>query len=456
MTLPPDLSQLTHEEKDALILAQAALIAALEARLAELERRIGLTSKNSGKPPSSDGLGKPPRTQSQRGRDGKKKPSGGQKGHPGTTLKQVKTPDVRIDHYPDTCSGCGAGLTPTMDTGHAARQVFDLPEPRPLVVTEHLAHRCRCAGCGIETRASFPDGVTAPVQYGGRISAIAVYLQNYQLLPEDRLAELMIDLFGVPLVPATIARMAGSCAARYQGLVDAIENRIKTVPIKHMDETGFRIGGKTQWLHIASTEWLTHYRTSDKRGSLLGGVSGIIVRELQALIDIEKECWAGQMQKLLRIALHVVNRAKLNGVAPSPRHVARLERCYDAIVAAGFAFHEGQPPLAIAMTKSGRPRRGRPPRRTGHNLLIRLRDRRGDVLRFLHDPDVPFTNNQGEQDGRMMKLRQKISGGFRSDEGADIFATLRSLISTAKKHGWNILQVLTAGPEILLGQLRPA
>src|SRR5208337_5315472 len=231
--------------------AQREVIAALKARIAELERRLGLNSGNSGKPPSSDGLKKPPRTRSSREPSGKK--PGGQKGHKGETLRQVAEPDSIVDHFPSSCTACGAAVTPAMSAGHSARQVFDLPEPRPLVVTEHRAHDCVCAGCGARTRASFPDGVNAPVQYGPRIASFVTYLLHYQLLPEDRLAELMADLFGVKLVAATIAQMGRNCAARLQDFVATVRGLVAGVAVKHMDETGFRIGGKTQWLHVACT-----------------------------------------------------------------------------------------------------------------------------------------------------------------------------------------------------------
>src|SRR5450631_1457832 len=147
-----------------------ALVAALRAHIAELERRLGLNSSNSGKPPSSDGLKKPSRVSSLREPSGKK--TGGQKGHPGTTLRRTENPDATVDHYPEACTACGEALTAAMAKGHVARQVFDLPEPTPLVVTEHRAHDCCCVICGTQTRAAFPDGVTAPVQYGKRIGAL--------------------------------------------------------------------------------------------------------------------------------------------------------------------------------------------------------------------------------------------------------------------------------------------
>jgi transposase len=474
------LAFLSKDELIDVVLAQGSRLAEFELRLGELERRLGLNSTNSGKPPSSDGLNKPPAGKKKRTRSLRKKSArkpGGQKGHKGETLRQVADPDATVDHYPETCQWCGSGLTPDMATGHGARQVFDLPEPRPLVVTEHRAHRCRCGHCGTYTRASFPVGITGPVQYGARIGAMVVYLSHYQLLPEDRLAELMKDLFGAELSPASLARRGGNSAESVQGVVDVIRELVKSAPVKHMDETGLRIAGRTQWLHVASTARLTFYRVSERRGSLLGGVGGIVVhdhwkpyftmegvrhalcnahhlRELQALIEIEKEGWARKMQRLLRRACHAVNLARERGVALKPGLVERFRGCYDAITAEGIAFHEAQPPLAPRSSKAKR--RGSKPRRTGHNLLRRLQTHKEDALRFLINFAVPFTNNQAEQDGRMMKVKQKISGGFRSQKGAEDFATVRGFISTARKQGWNIIQALMENPETLIERLHAA
>jgi transposase len=449
--------------------------AILTARVAELERRLGLNSGNSGKPPSSDGLKKPPCTRSLRETSGKK--TGGQKGHPGRTLRRTETPDDTINHFPRTCRGCGAALSETDATGFSARQVFDLPEPQPVVVTEHRAQCCACASCGEQTQAAFPEDVTAPVQYGKRIAAFVLYLMHYQLLPEKRLAELLAALFGVRLATATLARISQDAARRFQGFAEAVRDHVATAPIKHMDETGFRIGGKTQWLHIACTILLTFYRVSARRGSLLANVTGIAVhdhwkpyytltgvlhalcnahhlRELQALIDIEKEDWARKMRCLLRRACHATNLAREHNRTLNPRFIALIVRCYDAILAEGFAYHEALDPRISAAAKAKR--RGRPPRRTGHNLLLRLHDRKPDVLRFLTDPSVPFTNNLAERDGRMMKVRQKISGGFRSMDGAEDFAVIRTLISTARKQGWDLLAALTGDPVKLIAELRTA
>ncbi|MGH7071818.1 MAG: IS66 family transposase [Acetobacteraceae bacterium] len=457
--------------------ALRAEIAGLLARVAELERRLGLNSANSGKPPSSDGLKKPSRNQSLRGATDKK--TGGQPGHPGKTLCQIAKPDLTIDHFPSTCATCGGPLSEAVGDDYLARQVFDLPQPAPLVVTEHRAHRCRCAACGTQTRAAFPAAVSAPAQYGARIAAFVVYLMNYQFVPEDRLATLMADLFAVTLSRATIGQMSRRAAEQLAGFAEAVREQIVSAPVKHLDETGFRIGGHTKWLHIAATLWLTFYRVAPKRGDLLAGVSGIIVhdhwkpyytmasvrhalcnahhlRELQALVEIEHEGWARRMQVLLRRACHATDLARDQKMTLPPRLIDLISRRYDAVVAEGMALHAAQPPLAIKPNQDGSPRGGRPPRRIGHNLLLRLRDRKQDVLRFLGNPDVPFTNNQAERDARMMKLRQKISGGFRSDQGACDFAVIRTMIGTAKKNGWDVIQCLLRNPQDLIANLSSA
>jgi transposase len=458
--------------------AQQTRIAQLEARIAELERQLGLNSGNSGKPPSSDGLKKKPvRVSSLRERSGKK--PGGQKGHPGETLRQSESVDATINHFPKACAGCGEALSEAMATDHIARQVFDLPEPQPLIVTEHRAHSCRCAACGTQTRADFPPDVKAPVQYGARIAGIVVYLLHGQFLPEKRLAALMADLFGVQLSTATIAAMSQNCAARFESFATAIYARIAAAAVKHLDETGLRIGGKTQWLHIAATVLLTFYRIASKRGAMPENLTGIALhdhwkpyytlegirhalcnahhlRELKALVEIEKEDWARKMQRLLRLACHATNLARERGKPLPPRLIALFERRYDAILTEGLAFHAAQPAL-VRPERTGKAKaRGRKPRRVGHNLLLRLSIRKQDVLRFLSDLTVPFTNNLAEQAARMMKLRQKISGGFRSAAGAADFAVIRSLLSTAKKQGWNMLDTLAADPKRLIAELKSA
>src|SRR6202050_784925 len=365
---------------------QQALIVQQQERIAELERKLGLNSDNSGKPPSSDGLKKKPvRVSSLRERSGKK--PGGQKGHPGETLRQSETVDATIDHFPKACAGCGAALSEAMATDHIARQV--------------------------------------------------------------------VDLFAVQLATATIAAMSRNCAVRFESFATAVYARIAAAAVKHLDETGFRIGGKTQWLHIAATVLLTFYRISHKRGAMPENLTGIAVhdhwkpyytltgirhalcnahhlRELKALVEIEKEDWARKMQQLLRRGCHATNLARERDKPLPPRLIALFERRYDAILTEGLAFHAAQPALARPAAAGKAKARGRKPRRVGHNLLLRLSIRKPDVLRFLSDLTVPFTNNLAEQAARMMKLRQKISGGFRcAAEDAD-FAAIRSLLATAR------------------------
>jgi transposase len=444
-------------------------IAALQAEVADLRRQLGQDSSNSSKPPSSDGLKKKPRIAgSLRGRSGKA--SGGQKGHPGGTLRQVADPDHVVRREACACCHCGSPLEPQSAIGVEKRQVFDLPE-RPLVVTEHQASIYRCAHCRGETKAAFPEGVVSPTQYGERIRAAAIYLNIQQLIPEDRTAQALSDLFGAPLIcPASIVAWVRKKAEDLQQVYARIGERVAEVKVRHLDETGFRIAGKLQWLHTTSSLAFTFYRAGDKRGAipedLQGGVAvhdhflpyrrldtvdhafcnAHILRELQSLIAFDKEPWAAAMRDMLLAANRAVNQAREAGataLAPDQR-AAFVER-YWAAVRRGLAFHRELPKLA---TKANP--RGRTKQRPGHNLLERLKTFKTETLRFLTDFDVPFTNNLAEQDLRMMKVKMKISGSFRTLEGAQIFACLRSVVSTARKQACNILQTLAAAPSSIM------
>jgi transposase len=446
--------------------------AALRQEVADLRRQLGKNSSNSGKPPSSDGLKKLPRIAgSLRGTSDKT--SGGQAGHAGDTLKQVAKPDVVERHEAQTCRHCLAGLTTAMITGVEKRQVFDLPEPRP-EVTEHQAMIYRCAHCRGQTRATFPEGVISPAQYGPRVRAASVYLNVQQLIPEDRVAQAMADSFGATsLCPDSVVAWGRRKAEEFEALAARIAALVAQAAVRYLDETGFRVAGKGQWLHTASTAGLTSYRVSAKRGDLPKGLRGGVIvhdhfapyytlpavrhalcnahhlRELKALIDIDKEQWARQMRDLLLDAKGSVRAAVAEGAAALPTPVLRtLIKRYNAIVRRGLAFHRNEPPLARRIGA-----RGRAPHRPGHNRLIRLHKFKGDVLRFLYDFTVPFTNNEAERDLRMMKVKMKISGGFRTMAGARTFACIRSVISTARKQGWNILQTLAANPADLMQAL---
>jgi transposase len=457
MSLPPEV-----EELIALLKRE---IETLRAENAELRRRLGLDSSNSSKPPSSDGLKKKPRIHgSLRTRSGK--PSGGQKGHRGDTLRQVAVPDRVVEHAATICRHCCAGLDAGSVVGAERRQVFDLPE-RMIEVTEHRAAIHCCSNCRRETRATFPEGVVSPTQYGERIKAAAIYLNVQQLIPEDRAALALNDLFGAPLIcPASIVAWVGKKAGELGDVYQAIGLRVAEAAVRHLDETGYRIAGKLHWLHTTSSLAFTFYRAGEKRGDipadLQGGVvvhdhflpyrgmdavdhafcNAHILRELQALIEFEKERWAELMRAVLLDAKAAVDTAREAGAsALPPETIAAFVERYWAAVRLGLAFHRQLPKLEKKANS-----RGRAKKRPGHNLLDRLKAFKTETLRFMTDFDVPFTNNLAEQDLRMMKVKMKISGCFRTLEGAQIFARLRSVVSTARKQACNILQTLAATP----------
>jgi len=459
-------------EVEELIASLKRQIAALQAEVADLRRQLGQDSSNSSKPPSSDGLKKKARVAgSLRGRSGKA--SGGQKGHQGGTLRQVADPDHMVRHEASTCCHCRSPLEPKSAIGIEKRQVFDLPE-RPLVVAEHQASIYRCAHCRGDTKAAFPEGVVSPTQYGERIRAAAVYLNIQQLIPEDRTAQALSDLFGAPLIcPASIVAWVRKKGEDLRQVYARIGERVAEVKVRHLDETGFRIAGKLQWLHTTSSLAFTFYRAGEKRGAipqdLQGGVvvhdhflpyrrldtvdhafcNAHILRELQSLIEFDKEPWAEAMRDMLLEANLAVNKAREAGVtALAPDELAAFVDRYWAAVRLGLAFHRKLPKLKPKANP-----RGRTKQRPGHNLLERLKTFKTETLRFLTDFDVPFTNNLAEQDLRMMKVKMKISGSFRTLDGAQIFARLRSVVSTARKHGCNILQTLAASPNHIMRAL---
>lgn len=426
------------QELERIVEAQAALIQKLEARIAELERRLGLDSSNSSKPPSSDGLGRKSRSLRVKG----KNPSGGQKGHKGHTLTQVVNPDQIVSHKVDHCEVCQISLEDIQASSVIKRQVFDIPVPR-IEITEHQAEVKLCS-CGHMNRAGFPEAVQAPVQYGPRVKALAVYLSIQQLIPEDRLEAVFSDLFSLSVSTATLASINQEIGQKIDPLQENVLEVLKNADVKHLDETGFGIGKKTQWLHVISNPLATHYRAREKRGDLLEDLKGILVhdhwkpyfqvkdvlhslcnahhlRELKALEDFEKEPWSFKMSRLLRLASRLKDPP-----------ISRIVELYDRIVVEGLAFHEQQPSLGKLHKK----------RRKGHNLVLRLRDFKNCVLRFLEIQGVPFTNNQAEQDIRMMKVKQKISGGFRTFQGAETFCTIRGFLSTCRKQGLNLFQSL--------------
>jgi transposase len=459
-------------EVEALIASLKREIEALRAENAELRRRLGLDSSNSSKPPSSDGLKKKPRIlRSLRTRSGK--PSGGQKGHRGDTLRQAASPDRIVEHAATVCRHCCAGLDAGSVIGEEKRQVFDFPE-RLIEVTEHRAAIHCCPNCRGETRAAFPEGVVSPAQYGERFKAAAVYLNIQQLIPEDRTAQALSDLFGAPRIcPASLVAWVAKKAQDLEQVYARIGQRVAEAKVRHLDETGYRIAGKLHWLHTTSSLAFTFYRADEKRGAiprdLKGGVvvhdhflpyrrlcavlhafcNAHILRELQSLIEFDTEPWAELMRDMLLAANSAVHEARNAGAkALAPDVVAAFIDRYWEAVRLGLAFHRQLPKCERKPSLNGRIKR-----RPGHNLLERLKTFKTETLRFLTDFDVPFTNNLAEQDLRMMKVKMKISGAFRTLQGAQIFARLRSVVSTARKQRQNILQTLVQSPPQLIHAL---
>ena len=446
---------MNYEDKDLRIKELEALLSKAIERIAELERRLGLNSKNSSKPPSSDGVRKESRTKSERGKSGKN--SGGQRGHTGNTLEMSKTPQYRLDHKVINCDGCGKCLKDVEPSHHKIRQVFDLPIIE-LEVTEHRAEEKQCPYCKKKVQAKFPETVTAPVQYGERVKSLTTYLQHQHFIPEERVKTICEDVLGFSPATATIAQYGEELGEGLAGFKKAAKASVISASIKHADETGFRVCGKTIWLHSLSTNTTTWYETLPGRKRLVEDLSGILIhdgykpymkqsgvvhalcnahhlRELRALMDIEKERWARHMHRFLKCANRIKNSCPDEIVTQA--HCQRSKKIFHRILELAILYHERLPPLS-------KPKRGRFPLRIGHNLALRLKNNCDAVLLFLVNPKVPFTNNQAEQDLRMMKVKLKISGGFRSLQGATIFCTIRSFLSTMRKQGENIISSIAS------------
>lgn len=458
----------TYEELAALVVALQARIAEQDAEIAELRRQLATSSRNSSKPPSTDGLGKPA-PKSLRGRSGRK--PGGQPGHEGRTLRQVERPDEVVVHEPGgACAGCGADL-PADDrqVKVTRRQVFDIPKINVRVIEHRLLSR-RCS-CGTVTTGVGPAGVSAPVQYGPHAAAIAVYLCLGQHLPVERTAGLLTDLFGTPMSTGTVATWTSRAAAGLEPFTATAVAALSDADVVHVDETGLRVAGRLHWLHVACSALFTVLLCSTKRGKpgidavgVLPGFTGIAVhdafapyagytgathalcnahllRELIAVVDHHSAhpipdsgtppgwCWASQVIDAL-LALKAVTDT---GILPDTKTLAAQRRLIVSAALIG-ASTDGSPPGAV-----GRRHRA---------LARRIRRRLDDYLRFASDLRVPFDNNAAERDIRMAKIKQKVSGGMRTLAGAQEFAAMRSYLSTAAKHGrrpFDALTELTSG-----------
>ena len=437
----------------ALVLRLEAEVRALRRELQALKDRVARNSRNSSQPPASDGLAKPA-PKSLRTRTGRR--PGGQPGHPGRTLQPVPDPDhIRVHTLGRCpcghCAGRSLRQEPVVD--YEKRQVFELP-PKALEVTEHRAEVKRCPVSGCRVSAPFPEGVRAPAQYGPRFQAQLVYFNQQHFLPLARLTQVCEDLYGQPLSDATIVAANQRAYEHLAPFQHALWELLPQAPVNHCDESGVRVAGRLHWLHVVSNAHLTFYGVHPKRGTEAMNALDILprchhwlvhdhwapyftyqeplhalcnehhLRELKFLAEEHHEVWAEELSCFLLASLQ---RRKTQGVVDE-RGFEKLHRQYHAILQKGRRRH---------------PRRqGGGPQGKAANLLNRLEDFAGSVLAFTVFAEVPFTNNQAEQDIRMEKVRQKISGCFRTLHGAHVFARVRSYISTCRKQHRNILNEL--------------
>ena len=445
----------------ALIDQQQAQLAALRARVKELEGQLATNSRNSSKPPSSDSFTKPPRALRQP--SGRK--SGGQPGHPGTTLQQVAVPDQTRIHAPAQCVACGAALAEVPgQLDPERRQIFDLP-PLHLEVTEHRVMLKACAACGHRNRGTFPAGVACGASYGAGVQGVLIYLNQAHLVPSARSCQIVADLVGQPISEGTRDAAINLCATELVETESGIKQGLARADVAHCDETGLYVEGKRQWLHSASTEQLTHDACHAHRGSTATQAIGILpafegravhdgfsaywhydglhglgnAHHLRELIFAHEQMprpWAGQMKALLVEIKQAVDTATAHQqTALPPTQIADYEQRYEAIVQGGLAEEAHDPPPPTGQ-------RGRKKQSKSKNLLDRLRKYQGETLAFMKDFAVPFDNNLAERDLRMMKVKQKVSGCFRTTTGAHAFCRIRSDISTMKKQGHNVITAL--------------
>jgi len=466
-----ELNRLVRSSPDSiveLVLVLQQTVHDLSERINELESQLKKNSRNSSKPPSSDGL-KKPKPKSLRKKSGLK--VGGQAGHPGTSLKQTNSPDIRkvLPVLSCTCGSDAIKDAKTVTT--STRQVFELPEPK-LQVTEYIAEEKYCPCCGKRVKADFPEGVMAPAQYGVGFKAFLAYLNVSHLLPVNRISTLCEDLYGYPVGWGTVMNAIQKSGDSLETFEDEIVEALTQVPVLHADESGIRVKGKLNWVHSASTEELTFYGVHQKRGSeatdsfnIIPRFNGTLVHDfwktyfaydckhamcnahlLRELLFLSEECgqkWSVEFaQNLLEMKRFKENECSGEAGLMKEEKRAALLRQYRSLIEKG---NRETPPQKVEMGKKGKNKKiktvkAKPKRSKAQNLLRRFHEYENEVLRFFHDPSVPFTNNLAEQDIRMIKAKQKTSGTFRTEEGAKTFLRIRSFISTARKNGRKVYE----------------
>lgn len=457
----PNLSSLSHAQKDDIIRSLFPLIAEvrrLSARVAELEARLSKDSHNSSKPPSSDGLAK--KGNSPNVPSGKN--PGGQPGRTGKTLERSAHVDTVIDHpLPQHCE-CGATLAGASARLHEQRQVIDIPVAN-YHVTEHRTWQTRCS-CGRVHQSDFPHEVTEVVQYGPNVRALAVHLTHGQLLPLARSAQLISELYGLSVSPGTVHAWGDQAAQLLLPEVARIAQLLIDLPVVHADESGLRVASRLHWLHTVASEHLTWYGAHAQRGlpafqdhgillNLIGTAvhdcwgpywrllcahglcNAHLLRELTFQRETTRQRWPKRMIDLLIRSRDCCEAARLAGAtALSAWRIRRIFRDYHAILDKALARN----PRAERQEK----RRGRVKQSVAFNLINRMREHVDAVLRFVTDLRVPFTNNLAERAIRMPKVKQKVSGCFRTLQGAQTFCTIRSYLDTMHKQRHNMFEVL--------------
>ena len=436
-------------------------LAEANARIKELEDRLAKTSRTSSKPPSSDGLARPPRSS----RQPSGKLPGGQRGHAGHTLQMVEKPDEEVHHRPQTCGQCGKDLRTVAGTLVERRQVLDLPEIR-LHVQEHQVEAVCCPDCKSPNVGQFPDGVAAPVQYGPNVQALAVYLHQGQLMPTARTCEALQAICGCQISEGTLIHWSQTAASRLGPTIERIADLLATSRLQHSDETSIRIYGMLHWLHVNCNAYLTHLAWHQSRGRVAMNEIGIwprfngrgmhdrlaaydgydcdhsicgahLLRDCRAVAEQEQQLWATDMHDfLLDLNQACQHWRDLNRAFVPPVERDEWVACYFEILALGYAAQS--PPPTSPKSK------GKPKQTPAKNLLDALMARAEQVLALLDDLSLPFTNNLAERDLRMAKVQQKISGTFRSADGATAFCRIRSYLSTMHKQGHTMLSSLVA------------